>query len=118
MLKLTPAYDICPQPRSGNEVSQAMPISGDNCMSRISACLQAVHHFLLSAKESTAIIEHQITAISKNWNSFCEEADLSKTDRTLLWGRQYLNPFAFDDLKGEFAIIRKLANEMRTARKK
>ena len=28
MLTLTPAYDICPQARSGNEASQAMLISG------------------------------------------------------------------------------------------
>jgi len=27
-LALTPAYDICPQPRTGNEASQAMLIAG------------------------------------------------------------------------------------------
>ena len=115
MLTLTPAYDICPQSRSGNEASQAMLISGDNRMSRISACLEAAHHFLLSEKEATAIVEHQISAISKNWNTVCEEAGLSETDRTLLWGRQYLNPFAFDDLMGGFTKIIKLASEMRIA---
>ena len=117
MLTLTPAYDICPQARSGNEASQAMLITGDNRMSRISACLEAAHHFLLSEKEAAAIVEHQISAISKNWSMVCEEAGLSETDRSLLWGRQYLNPFAFDDLEGVFANIRKLANEMRTAEK-
>jgi serine/threonine-protein kinase HipA len=115
MLTLTPAYDICPQSRSGNEASQAMLISGDNRMSRISACLEAVHHFLLSEKEATAIVEHQISAISKNWNTVCKAAGLSETDRALLWGRQYLNPFAFDDLMGGFTIIKKLASEMRIA---
>jgi serine/threonine-protein kinase HipA len=113
MLTLTPAYDICPQSRSGNEASQAMLISGDNRMSRISACLEAAHHFLLSEKEATAIVEHQISAISKNWNIVCKAAGLSETDRALLWGRQYLNPFAFDDLMGGFTIIKKLAREMR-----
>jgi len=117
MLTLTPAYDICPQSRSGNEASQAMLISGDNRMSRISACLEAAYHFLLSEKEAAEIVEHQISAISKNWNAVCEEAGLSETDRALLWGRQYLNPFAFDDLERVFAIIKKLANEMRTAQK-
>ncbi|TIL77640.1 MAG: HipA domain-containing protein, partial [Mesorhizobium sp.] len=29
-LTLTPAYDICPQARSGQEASQAMLISGNN----------------------------------------------------------------------------------------
>jgi serine/threonine-protein kinase HipA len=117
MLTLTPAYDICPQSRSGNEASQAMLISGDNRMSRISACLEAAHHFLLSEREAAAIVEYQISAISKHWNTVCEEADLSETDRALLWGRQYLNPFAFDDLESVFANITKLASEMRTAKK-
>jgi len=105
MLTLTPAYDICPQSRSGNEASQAMLISGDNRMSRISACLEAAHHFLLSKKEATAIVEHQISAILKNWNTVCEEAGLSETDHALLWSRQYLNPFAFDDLERAYADI-------------
>jgi len=117
MLTLTPAYDICPQSRSGNEASQALLISGDNRMSRISACLEAAHYFLLSEKEAVAIVEHQISAISKHWSSVCEEADLSETDRALLWGRQYLNPFAFDDLERVFANIAKLASEMRTAKR-
>jgi serine/threonine-protein kinase HipA len=117
MLTLTPAYDICPQSRSGNEASQAMLISGDNRMSRISAGMEAAHHFLLSKKEAAAIVEHQISEISKNWNSVCEEAGLSEIDRALLWGRQYLNPFAFEDLERKFAGIAELASEMRNAYK-
>jgi serine/threonine-protein kinase HipA len=117
MLTLTPAYDICPQSRSGNEASQAMLISSDNRMSRISACLEAARHFLLSEKEAVAIVAHQISAIIENWRAVCEEADLSETDRTLLWGRQYLNSFAFDDLERVFANVTKLASEMRTAKK-
>ena len=117
MLQLTPAYDICPQPRSGNEALQAMLISGDNRMSRISACLEAAHHFLLSEKKTIAIVENQIAAISKNWNTVCGEAGLSETERALLWGRQYLNPFAFDDLERPFADITKLANKVRRRKK-
>lgn len=86
-------------------------------MSRISACLEAAHHFLLSEKGATAIVEEQITAISKNWCTVCEEAGLSESDRSLLWGRQYLNPFAFDDLMGGYTKIKKLASEMRIANK-
>ena len=111
MLTLTPAYDICPQARSGNEASQAMLISGDNRMSRISACLEAAHHFLLSEKEAVAIVEHQISAIGENWSAVCEEADLTETDRTLLWGRQFLSSFAFDDLEGEFAELAKIGDK-------
>lgn len=115
MLTLTPAYDICPQARSGNEASQAMLISGDNRMSRISACLKAAHHFLLVEKEAMAIVAHQISTIGENWSALCEEADLTETDRTLIWGRQFLNSFAFDDLEGEYAELAKFANEVRVA---
>ena len=113
MLKLTPAYDICPQARSGKEASQAMLISGDNRMSRISACLEAAHHFLLSEKEAMVIVEQQISAIGENWNAVCEEADLTETDRSLLWGRQFLNSFAFDDLAGGVAQLAKIAGDVR-----
>ena len=117
MLTLTPAYDICPQARAGNEASQAMLISGDNRMSRISACLEAAHHFLLSEKEATAIVGHQISAIGENWSAVCEEADLTKTDRTLLWGRQFLNSFAFYGLEGDFAELAKIASSVRAAKR-
>ena len=113
MLKLTPAYDICPQARSGKEASQAMLISGDNRMSRISACLEAAHHFLLSEKEAMVIVEQQISAIGENWNAVCEEAGLTETDRSLLWGRQFLNSFAFDDLAGGVAQLAKIAGDVR-----
>ena len=50
-LTLTPAYDICPQGRTGNEASQAMKISGNRNLSQLKSCLGAAHHFLLSKKE-------------------------------------------------------------------
>jgi serine/threonine-protein kinase HipA len=96
MLSLTPAYDICPQGRTGNEASQAMLISGDNRMSRLSSCLDAAHNFLLSHEEATAIIEHQIAVIEANWDGVCYEANLSETDRAFFWRRQFLNPFALE----------------------
>jgi serine/threonine-protein kinase HipA len=116
MLELTPAYDICPQARSGKEASQAMLISGNNRMSRVSVCLEAAHHFLLSEKEAAAIVEHQIFAIGENWRSVCEEAEFTETDRALLWGRQFLNSFAFDDLEGRLAGLAKLAGDVRVAK--
>jgi len=98
MLSLTPAYDICPQGRTGNEATQAMLISGENRMSKLTTCLDAAHNFLLSREEAREIIEHQITVIKTNWTVVCDEANLSKTDRTLFWKRQFLNPFAFEGL--------------------
>jgi len=113
MLSLTPAYDLCPQARAGNEATQAMLISGEEHHSRISVCLDAAHHFLLSRQEALALVEGQLRALGSHWAEVCEAAKLSVTDRALLWGRQFLNPYAFDDLEGEAAYLRELASQMR-----
>jgi serine/threonine-protein kinase HipA len=96
MLTMTPAYDICPQGRTGNEASQAMLISGSNNLSQIKTCLKTAHNFLLSEDEAHAIFDKQKATIEENWGSVCEEAQLSEVDRKLLWGRQFLNPFSVE----------------------
>ena len=93
-LTLTPAYDICPQGRTGNEASQAMLISGGNNMSQLKSCLAAAHHFLLSEDDARALFALQIQAIENNWDSVCEEAELSVVDKNLFWKRQFLNTFS------------------------
>ncbi|SEN59336.1 serine/threonine-protein kinase HipA [Nitrosomonas marina] len=93
-LSLTPAYDICPQGRTGNEASQAMLISGNNNLSQLKTCLATAHNFLLSETQAHEIFEKLTAAIEQHWNSVCEEAKLSEVDKKLLWGRQFLNPFS------------------------
>ena len=112
-LCLTPAYDICPQNRTGREATQAMLIAGENRMSRISSCLNAAGRFLLSRPEAMAIVEHQIRCISEHWDAVCTEAGLTEADRAFLWGRQFLNPYAFADLDGGAAGLRRLADTLR-----
>lgn len=98
MLSLTPAYDICPQGRTGNEASQAMLISGNNRFSKIETCLETAHNFLLSKDEAFSIFEKQKETIEQNWDAVCNEAELTEIDKKLLWNRQFLNPFAFEGL--------------------
>lgn len=93
-LTLTPAYDICPQGRKGNEATQAMLISGNNRYSRLESCFEAANHFLLSEDEARAISDHQITIIEQHWDAVCDEAELSEVDRKLFWKRQFLNPWS------------------------
>lgn len=95
-LTLTPAYDICPQGRTGNEASQAMLISGNNNLSQLKSCLETAHNFLLSEVQARAIFEKMISAIKGHWDGVCEEAELSEVDKKLLWGRQFLNPFSIE----------------------
>ena len=93
-LTLTPAYDICPQSRTGNEASQAMLISGNNNMSQLKSCVEAANLFLLSDEDARAIFAHLIETIENNWNVVCEEAELSEVDKKFFWGRQFLNPYS------------------------
>ncbi|MEC7691655.1 MAG: type II toxin-antitoxin system HipA family toxin [Pseudomonadota bacterium] len=93
-LTLTPAYDICPQGRAGNEASQAMLIAGTNKMSQLATCLQTAHNFLLSQEEANAIFEHQIQIIKVNFDAVCADAELSEIDKRLFWQRQFLNPYS------------------------
>ncbi|MGD9161827.1 MAG: type II toxin-antitoxin system HipA family toxin [Desulfobacteraceae bacterium] len=96
-LSLTPAYDICPQGRTGNEASQAMLISGNNNLSRLKTCLETAHNFFLSEEEACEIFSSMIASIGQNWESVCEEAELSEVDKKLLWKRQFLNPYSMEE---------------------
>lgn len=93
-LALTPAYDICPQGRSGNEASQAMMISGNNNRSTLASCYAAAQYFGLSEGEARDIGDMLRQNILDHWHTACDEAGLNDTDRRFLWGRQFLNPFA------------------------
>ena len=95
-LTLTPAYDICPQGRSGNEASQAMLISGSDNLSHIKTCLKTAHNFHLSEDDVYEIFETQKEIIEKHWDDVCEEAQLSEVEKRNLWGRQFLNPYVFE----------------------
>ena len=94
-LELTPAYDICPQSRTGQQASQAMLIHGGDRSSQLATCVAAAPSFLLSKAEAILIINHQVHTIEKEWQAICDEANLSEVDRALFWRRQFLNPFAF-----------------------
>lgn len=95
-LRLTPAYDICPQQRAGNEATQAMLIRGENRYSRLDVCVAAADQFLLPDEDARTIIDGQIESIHRHWEAVCEEAGLSSVDQALLWRRQFLNPFALE----------------------
>jgi len=99
MLTLTPAYDICPQPRLRQIATQAMLIAGDDRSSRIATCLAAAPQFFLSEKDAADIIVNLVECIAQNWPAVCDESSLSEVDRNLLWAHQILNPYIFEQLE-------------------
>ena len=95
-LTLTPAYDICPQGRTGNEASQAMLISGSNNSSRLTTCLETAHNFLIAEADARVLIDYMKASIEEHWDAVCDEAQLGEIDKRLLWGRQFLNPYSIN----------------------
>jgi serine/threonine-protein kinase HipA len=95
-LALTQAYDLCPQNRTGNEASQAMLITGENRMSRLTTCLEAAPNFLLDTRAAEDLIADQIERLHAAWPEVVEEAALTEIDRAVLAGRPFLNPFIFE----------------------
>jgi serine/threonine-protein kinase HipA len=86
-LTLTPAYDICPQSRSGRESNQAMLIDGADRSSRLEICRLSANRYLLSDMEAKGIIDGQVQAIIDAWREVCDQAQLSEVDRAFLWRR-------------------------------
>jgi serine/threonine-protein kinase HipA len=97
-LTLTPAYDICPQPRSGAEAAQAMAIRRDGYRcSQLAGCVAASDTYLLSRSEAQDIIDHQVATIRSEWDEAADVARLTPVERDRLWGKQILNPYALED---------------------
>lgn len=96
-LALTPAYDICPQPRAGGETAQVMAIGRDGYRyAQLGGCVARADVYLLSEAEARGIIDRQIGAIQTHWDEACDAAQLTEVDRERLWQRQILNPYALE----------------------
>ncbi|HEY5709268.1 MAG TPA: HipA domain-containing protein [Solirubrobacterales bacterium] len=96
-LMLTPAYDICPLPRTGGEASQAMAIGRDGYrLSQVVACIARASTYLLTEEEAREIVDSQIETIEQEWDDVCELARLSEVDRRRLWRSAFLNPYAIE----------------------
>jgi serine/threonine-protein kinase HipA len=78
-----------------------MLIEDNNRSSQLALCLRSAPQFKLSDPDSRAIILHQVKTIRTHWDVICDEAKLSETDRAQLYGRQFLNQFAFYDTPEE-----------------
>ena len=106
VFELTPAYDICPQARSGGECTQAMKILGDDRRSQIATCLDACEFFALDRRTALEIIGGIRHHICNSWDTVCKTAELSEVEKNYFWGRQFLNAYAFERLSpSELKVI-------------
>jgi serine/threonine-protein kinase HipA len=97
-LRLTPAFDLTPQPRSGQTANQAIALSrSGERQSQLLLCRQVAKEFKLSLKEADQIIDQVISAIKSNWKDAVEHAELSTNEAKGLMGREFLNPYIWYD---------------------
>lgn len=94
-LSLTPAYDICPQPRAGNEASQAMLIDEESRLSRLESCRRAAPQFMLQVSEAQVIVQQMTDAFRARLPVVMAETGLSDIDQRFLTERAFLNPSIF-----------------------
>jgi serine/threonine-protein kinase HipA len=96
-LTLTPAYDVCPQRRSGGEASQAMIIGPDGYrMSQLAGAIRASSTYGLSEREASDIAHAQLDVVRSGWEEVSELARMTEVDRIYFWERQFLNPYALE----------------------
>jgi len=97
-LRLTPAYDVAPQPRSTQVATHAIALTaqGEHA-SQFSVARTAAPEFLLSSAEAEEIIDDVVTTIENGWDEVCDEARLTRAERVQLWKREFLNDYAFFD---------------------
>ena len=97
-LELTPAYDLCPQLRTGGEANQAMDISQSGARSsRFETCVKAAAEYGLTVSQARNIIDHQVTTIRENWQEVTDMFELDAVDKNLLQRGPILNRYAFTD---------------------
>lgn len=93
--ELTPAYDICPYLRAGQEATQAMQVGKWGSHSTLQNAKSSANSFGLSAQEAQAEIDSMTDAVRKAWPLVCEEARLTKLQQAQLSGSAVLNPYCF-----------------------
>lgn len=100
-LELTPAYDLCPQPRAGTEARQAMdigraPSSSQQGLrdSNRSTVVAAARDYGVSPADAGAMFDRQVQIIRDAWQEVVEVAQLTNAEAAVLYGRQIINPFA------------------------
>lgn len=95
-LELTPAYDVCPQPRSTGEADQAMAYGPEGQRrARLADVAAAAATYRLSAVAAAAIVERCTAVVLDDFDEVCDTVGVSGLTRELLWRRSVANESVF-----------------------
>jgi serine/threonine-protein kinase HipA len=96
-LALSPAYDLCPQARTGSQAHQAMAYGpNDERDARIVPLVEASAVYHLDKADARDLVNEQVEVIRGAWDEVCDDAHLTAQQRATFLGRQFLNPSVFE----------------------
>lgn len=93
--QLTPAYDICPYLRVGQQATQAMTVGTMGTFSLLANALTAAPWFELSKEEADHEIKRLTEGVNSHWQAACDKAELTKHQHGQLTKTAVLNPYCF-----------------------
>lgn len=95
-LQLTPAYDLAPNSRSGETATQAMEYDrAGNRESQFAPLVATARLYGLDRAAARDRVDRIVDAIRDGWADAADQARMTAADRELMWGRQFLNNYAF-----------------------
>ena len=95
-LRLTPAYDISPQPRSGQTARHPQfGATGNDRDSRTAALVEAAPIYHLNAEEAQSLADRYVGTIRSEWDEVCDIAHLTSAQQHTLLGGPILNDYIF-----------------------
>ncbi|MCB1257566.1 MAG: type II toxin-antitoxin system HipA family toxin [Microthrixaceae bacterium] len=95
-LALTPAYDICPQPRDTGESTQGMKFGVDGLnASNLEACISAAAVYRLDPASARAIVDECSAVVHDSYDEVCRTLGVSDATHSLLWSKAIANPSVF-----------------------
>lgn len=98
-LDLTPAYDVCPQPRTGMSANQAMTVGKWGRQSNLQNAVGECERFGLGQDEAKAITEEITTTVRNNWENVFADSGVPEGDRRYLSQATLLSESIFYELE-------------------
>ena len=90
-LELTPAYDLCPQPRAGGEATHGMLITENKRFSRLSDVLSTCENYGLKEQKAKSEIERMVQVVAGAYQNLAVKCSLDVATRNMLWRGAVLN---------------------------
>ncbi|MEX0604850.1 MAG: HipA domain-containing protein [Marinobacter sp.] len=98
-LDLTPAYDVCPQPRTGISADQAMVVGEWGRQANLKNAISDCGRFGLEKDHASEMIERMVDIVREHWRDIFSEAGTPEGDLSYLSQATILSESIFYDVE-------------------